>query len=130
MHVEAGPDAGGAGFGGHGGGESFAFGFKRLSGFHEQRTALAGTHGGPGREGLGGGFYGSFCIFYRGGGGTRGHALVQRVAALEGGTVGGGTRGATNQHLNIDHGVFLKKIILGSASPTVCQNGPSMPRRR
>ena len=109
MHVEAGPDAGGTGFGGHGGGKRFAFGFQRVCRFHQQRTSLARNHRSPGRKGFGGGVYRRPGVFCRGGGRARGDALVQRVAALEGGAIGGGTRSAANQHLNIAHGGISQK---------------------
>ena len=117
------------GLGGHSGGEGFAFGLQRVRRFHQQRTSLARNHGGPGRKGFGGGIYRSPGIFCRGGGGARGDALVKRVAALEGGTIGGGTRSAANQHLNIAHGGISQKRVVGSASPTVRQNGPLMPKK-
>ena len=125
MHVEAGPDAGGTGFSGHGGGKRFAFGFQRLCRFHQQRTSLARNHGGPGRKGFGGGVYRRSGVVCRGGGRARGNALVQRVAALEGGTVGSGTRSAANQHLNVVHGGLSRKMIVGAASPTLRHQAPA-----
>ena len=90
VHVEPSPHRRGSGFCGHGGNKSGGFGLQRVGGPGQQGAALARAGSRPGREGGGRGFYGGDGVLHRSGGRGGGHRAVQRIASLEGGTVGCG----------------------------------------
>jgi hypothetical protein len=64
----------------------------------------------PGLEGLGGGFHRHHGVGRRSGGRARGHAAVERVAALEGGALFGCDFQAVDEHGQIGHGVLLESV--------------------
>ena len=72
--------------------------------FSSSARRCAGAGLAPGLEGLGGGLDRHHRVGGRGGRRARGHAAVERVAALEGGAAFGGDLQAVDQHGQVGHG--------------------------
>ncbi|MNV24378.1 hypothetical protein D3C71_1154410 [compost metagenome] len=109
VHVEAGPQRRGAGLARHGLHEGVGARFERVRGLQQQGAAFVGAGLRPGDEGALRGVDGGDCVGRRGGGGARGDAAVQRVAALEGGAAGGRAAFAVDEHGDVGHGCPLQE---------------------